>query len=146
MTAKEMFEELGFDSYCDTYTLNYCNDKRDGWINFTFDLRNKTFEWCSDRPLLYIDTKMFKAILEQVKELKWLDDIDSATLNDLGYDKTDLSTLIYYQKVDGTVLKSIRFIHSSKTFACEVDLRHMTIEPKLFKAIYKQYEELGWLE
>lgn len=145
-TAKELFKELGFYSYYKADILDYCNDKRDRWIDFEFDLRNKTLKWYSDWPLLYIDTEMFKAILEQVKELKWLDDIDSVILNDLGYERTDLDTLIYYQKIDGNVLKSIRFIHPSKTFACEADLKPMTIEPKLFKAIYKHCEELGWFE
>lgn len=146
MNAEDMFFDLGFDMYCDTVTLNYCNDERDDWINFTFNLWDKTLEWYSDNKPLYINIEMFKAILKQMEELKWLEKIEDVTLLDLGYEGLVLSTFTHYQKMNGEKIVSVDFISQSKTFTCEEDMKPLVIDPKLFKTILNEVKNMGWLE
>lgn len=146
MNAEDTFFEMGYEMYHDPTTLNYCNDERDGWTNFTFDLWNKVLEWYSDNKPLYVNIEMFKAVLKQFEELKWLEGIEEVTLTDLGYERVDLSTFIHYQKMNGEKIISIDFVPRSKTFTCEEDMKPLVIDPKLFKAILNEVKSLGWLK
>ena len=146
MKAKDIFLEMGYEMYHNPTTIDYCNDERDNWICITFDLYHKTLDWYSDYKPLYINIEIFKAILKQMEELKWLENIEEVTLSDLGYERVDLSTFIHYQKMNGEKIISIDFIPHSKTFTCEEDMKPLVIDPKSFKAILNEIKSMGWLE
>lgn len=145
MKAKDIFLEMGYEMYCNSATIDYCNDERDDWICITFDLHHKTLDWYSDNKPLYINIEMFKAMLKQMEELKWLENVEEITLLDLGYEK-DLSEFAHYQKMNGEKIDSIDFIPHSRTFTCEEDMKPLIIDPKLFKAILNEIKSMGWLE
>lgn len=76
MTAKEMFEELGYKKYEDGCTLSYENNdyivrfwKKSKRIELFGD---KYFEGDLENHLYYVyDFRMFIAINKQVEELGW---------------------------------------------------------------------------
>lgn len=144
MKAEDMFLDLGYDMYRDPYTLECWNDKRDDWICISFNLWDKILVWGSGESTLYIDMETFRAILEQMKELKWLEGVEDATLSSLGYERVDLNTFVHYQRIDNDKMEVIDFIPHSRTFTCEKDLKPMVLNPKLFKAILNEIKELGW--
>lgn len=74
MTAKEMFEELGYE-LDSTYEIDghlfYCKDYR----KIDFDLKRKDFyKYTSGGFRSPIDMDLLKAIHQQCKELGWLDE------------------------------------------------------------------------
>ena len=79
-TAKEMFEELGYEEYFNNDNM-ICYKKKD-FISDTYEIEfNKKAkiiisDWYTDSPFtpvkaLPIDMKELKAINQQVKELGW---------------------------------------------------------------------------
>lgn len=145
MNAEEIFLKMGYEMYRNPTTIDYCNDERDDWICITFDLHNKTLDWHSDNKPLYINIEMFKAMLKQMEELKWIENVEEVTLLDLGYER-NLSEFAHYQKMNSEKIDSIEFIPHSKTFACEEERKPLIIDPKLFKAILNEVKSMGWLE
>ena len=89
---------------------------------------------------------MFKAMLKQMEELRWLENVEEVTLSDLGYKRVDLSTFIHYQKKNDEKIDSIEFIPYSKTFICEEERKPLIIDPRLFKTILNEVKSMGWLE
>lgn len=144
MNAEEIFFKMGYEMYRNPTTIDYCNDERDNWICITFDLYHKTLDWYSDIKPLYINIEMFKAMLKQMEELKWIEDVEKVTLSDLGYEK-DLSEFACYQKMNGEKIDSIDFIPHSRTFTCEEERKSLIIDPKLFKAVLNEVKSMGWL-
>lgn len=70
MNAREMFEQLGFEQIAPKYThglIAYFN-KHHGRVEFHFEF--KTFYIES----ICVDMELFKAIHQQLKELRWLDE------------------------------------------------------------------------
>ena len=74
MSAKEMFEELGYEidsTYEIERHLYYCKD----YTKIDFDLnRNDFYKYNSGGFRSPIDMKLLKAINQQCKELGWLDE------------------------------------------------------------------------
>lgn len=76
MTAKEMFEKLGYvktyhDEYEIVYSLYIGNEKV---AEIEFDLSVQTFYCSYDKIIMEVSMNVLKAINQQVKELGWLDD------------------------------------------------------------------------
>lgn len=67
MTAKEMFEELGFEEDFHIAYIKFYNIKKDLYIWFQKDARTVEANFDITMPLL-------KAINQQCKELGWLND------------------------------------------------------------------------
>lgn len=66
MTAKEMFEELGYEAESDDEIIHYKNDLDN--VMFYIDHEEYT------NDVFYVDSKLHKAITQQMSELGWLDD------------------------------------------------------------------------
>lgn len=65
MTAKEMFEELGYEyEQNDKNQICICNLDRDEWLWFYLD--RKTFEYNEE-----VYSELHKAINKQIEELGW---------------------------------------------------------------------------
>lgn len=80
MTAKEMFEELGFKLYIDnviekSYRIkhdeNFSGNDPFNWDYVSFDLKDKTYK--VDSMIDGIDIKLHKAIHKQCDELGWIE-------------------------------------------------------------------------
>lgn len=70
MTAKEMFEKLGYERITlneDLYLINYFIDELDDYISFVNSKRIYI-------PDMSLSMDMLKAINQQCKELGWLDE------------------------------------------------------------------------
>jgi hypothetical protein len=75
MSAKEMFEELGFTKSEDNYFISYTNDKV---LNYTF-IFSKEYECVEvfssvEGKIHYftrLSKKLLKAINKQMEELRW---------------------------------------------------------------------------
>ena len=75
MTAKEMFEELGYTMSSNDWSIDYwANSKKSFFIykRICFDLVNKEFIAESDYDAMHIDMPTFKAIQKQLEELGWI--------------------------------------------------------------------------
>ena len=81
MTAKEMFEELGFElntdnefvrSYRIKHDENFSGEDPFNWDYINFYIKDKTYN--VDIMIGDVDIKLHKAIHQQLKELGWLDD------------------------------------------------------------------------
>lgn len=77
MTARKMFEELGFN-YCEDndyvqYTI--INRKKDKlwYVEVCFDKRNKRYWADADFSTLKISSALLKAIIKQCEELGWFE-------------------------------------------------------------------------
>lgn len=140
MKAKDIFLKMGYEMHRNSATIDYCNDERDDWVCFTFDLHHKTLDWYSDNKPLHVNIEMFKAMLKQMEELKWIENTEEVTLSDLGYEK-DLSEFAHFKKVNGEKIDSIEFIPYSKTFICEEERKPLIIDPRLFKAILNEVKK-----
>lgn len=66
MTAKEMFEELGYEAESDDDIIHYKNDLDN--VMFYIDHEEYT------NDVFCVDSKLHKAITQQMSELGWLDD------------------------------------------------------------------------
>ena len=82
MTAKKMFEELGYEQgKCDAYIWYYKKEEDNGILyRYSILFKNKWFsadqnstDHYEDGGML-IDIPTFKAIHKQLEELGWLDD------------------------------------------------------------------------
>ena len=77
MTAREMFEDLGFEYQEDNYYISY-NKKTYSYMGLDFDnniyfnKKDKYYKAYSDYSLLEIDMLTTQAIIKQCEELGWL--------------------------------------------------------------------------
>ena len=80
MKAKEMFEKLGYEDFCETY--NYIKEYKDGRkIFIDFDTKRKKISkgrcgfaiYKMDSRDIEITMRELRAINQQVKELGWED-------------------------------------------------------------------------
>lgn len=73
MTAKEMFEELGYE-YCKYYNrdkiIQYYNEKED--VQFLFWIAEQEFSVSEYGELKNITVDEFKDIQKQIEELGWI--------------------------------------------------------------------------
>ena len=77
MTAKEMFEELGYEQTITQYYIKYYseeNSKYSCWTKIVFNLDEETIYADDTYEGMNIDMQTFKAIHQQLKELGWLDE------------------------------------------------------------------------
>ena len=77
MTAREMFEELGYVfEINDNFIEYYKNSKRSFFVykHVCFDLVGKSYSASCNYENMEIDMPTFKAIYKQLEELGWLDD------------------------------------------------------------------------
>ena len=81
MTAKEMFEKLGFELHDNKEYINYVRlSKRIEWISF--DKQNKTVDPSIMHSVSGTDVSLskelsmeeLKAIIQHCRELRWLDE------------------------------------------------------------------------
>ena len=78
MTARKMFEKLGFN-YCEDndyiqYTIiSTANNKQLGYIEVCFDKSNKRYWADADFGTLEIGLGLLKAIIKQCEELGWFE-------------------------------------------------------------------------
>lgn len=70
MTAKEMFEALGFKIYEEKQHIQYERNREDdiAIISFIIEIKNVYIN------LRYLSSDLLKAINQQCKELGWLDE------------------------------------------------------------------------
>ena len=74
-TAKEMFEELGYEQTKNHYSIEYYKEKIEwGWKRVYFWIDEKTFYADENYESMNIDVQTYKAIHQQMKELGWLDE------------------------------------------------------------------------
>lgn len=81
MTAKEMFEALGYkqfigdkEHYGVSEFVQYNNYNRSRWIRFDFYDKTINCSMYDEAEAMNITTNELKAINQQCKELGWLDD------------------------------------------------------------------------
>lgn len=76
MTAKEMFEKLGYEKTChDEREIIYSIYSDNVFIaEIEFDLQNQTFYCACLDEALEVGMKTLKAINQQCRELGWLDE------------------------------------------------------------------------
>ena len=72
MSAKEMFEEIGYEYMedCNACLFRYVNKNENPYVYIYFYVY-KTIELCADYDLSY---RVYQAINKQVEELGWLGD------------------------------------------------------------------------
>lgn len=74
MTAKEMFEQLGYEY--DTYgeDIIFTKDFKYAVVELYFDMYSKTLSILSNKDITFeFNIKELKAINKQIEELGWLD-------------------------------------------------------------------------
>ena len=77
MSAKEMFEQLGYEQTITQYSIKYYseeNSKYSCWKKIVFNLDEETFFADDTYGSMNIDIQTFKVIHQQLKELGWLDE------------------------------------------------------------------------
>ena len=77
MTAKELFEELGYSYYDYKYMDEYYQRislEEDKWKSIEFLKSDKILRLSDDYNFIDIDIKTLSAIYQKVKELGWLDE------------------------------------------------------------------------
>lgn len=73
MSAKEMFEELGYNQRTEEfkndkiYAITFANYSKGNWIKIT----KETIEIVTNRRSGYLSTSMLPAINKQIEELGW---------------------------------------------------------------------------
>lgn len=73
MSAKEMFEQLGFECDCSQYMIIYEEEKNENY--FAFLLRKKEIESvCKFDFYKKHEKEINEAIHQQLKELHWIED------------------------------------------------------------------------
>lgn len=73
MTARQMFEETGYEVGFDYYgRFLYAIAKGTKQINITFDLKNKEYTVRINRYATNVNAELHKLITYQLKELGWL--------------------------------------------------------------------------
>ena len=90
MTAREMFEKLGYTRNLDSKKLIYAKELKGmfRYFEITFDLTEKEVELYDDHEAYTINNALLKAIQQQLKELGWLEEETCTNLSD--YNSTDL--------------------------------------------------------
>nr|DAG47707.1 MAG TPA: Thaumarchaeal output domain 1 [Caudoviricetes sp.] len=90
MTAREMFEKLGYTRNLDSKKLIYAKELKGmfRYLEITFDLTEKEVELYDDHEAYTINNALLKAIQQQLKELGWLEEETCTNLSD--YNSTDL--------------------------------------------------------
>ena len=78
-TAKEMFEELGYEYEIDEEFIECEKNEVQfeifrKWLKIVFVLSGKYFYCDEDYESMAVDVPTFKAIQQQLKELGWLDE------------------------------------------------------------------------
>lgn len=68
MTAKEMFEELGYEYERNEYSIN-C-ETGSGGVHFNLEYKHYTIE--DSVSILKLDIDLHKAITKQMQELGWI--------------------------------------------------------------------------
>lgn len=76
MTAREMFEKLGYKRNLDSKKLIYAKELKGmfHYLEITFDLTEKEVELYDDYEYYTINKALLKAIQQQLKELGWLEE------------------------------------------------------------------------
>ncbi len=76
MTAREMFEKLGYTRNLSSGKLIYTKVLKGmyRYIEITFDLTKKEIELYDDHEAITINKALLKAIQQQLKELGWLEE------------------------------------------------------------------------
>lgn len=77
MTAKKMFEELGYEYYDYKFTDEYYQRislEEDKWKSIEFVKPDKILRLSDDYNFIDVDLKTLSAIYKQLEELGWLDD------------------------------------------------------------------------
>ena len=75
MTAKEMFEELGYDYFNNGLRITYQNYEISECKLIEFDLKKKNMMLADDsEEVVELSLKEIKAINKQVEELNWNND------------------------------------------------------------------------
>ena len=74
MTAREMFEELGYKCVVDLHTIRYFKKRDDNahHLGIIFNLKYASFCAYDAWNTMDIDMPTFKAITKQLEELGWL--------------------------------------------------------------------------
>lgn len=89
MTAREMFEKLGYTRNLDSKKLIYAKELKGmfRYFEITFDLTEKEVELYDDHEAYTINNALLKAIQQQLKELGWLE--EETCTNGSDYDSTE---------------------------------------------------------
>lgn len=89
MTAREMFEKLGYTRNLDSKKLIYAKELKGmfRYLEITFDLTEKEVELYDDHEAYTINNALLKAIQQQLKELGWLE--EETCTNGSDYDSTE---------------------------------------------------------
>lgn len=89
MTAREMFEKLGYTRNLDSKKIIYAKELKGmfRYLEITFDLTEKEVELYDDHEAYTINNALLKAIQQQLKELGWLE--EETCTNESEYDSTD---------------------------------------------------------
>lgn len=76
MTAREMFEKLGYKRNLDSKKLIYAKELKGmfHYLEITFDLTEKEVELYDDYEDYTINKALLKGIQQQLKELGWLEE------------------------------------------------------------------------
>ena len=77
MSAKEMFEELGYEQTINQYCIKYYSEENSEysyWTKIVFNLEEETIYADYTYGSMNIDMQTFKAIHQQLLELGWLDE------------------------------------------------------------------------
>lgn len=73
MTAREMFEELGYMCFDNGSSVLYVNDSEKGYRSIKFNCREFTFDAVANyNEPLSIDLELFDAIQQQMREWRWI--------------------------------------------------------------------------
>lgn len=89
MTARDMFEKLGYTRNLDSKKLIYAKEQKGmfRYLEITFDLTEKEVELYDDHEAYTINKALLKAIQQQLKELGWLE--EETCTNGSNYDSTE---------------------------------------------------------
>lgn len=89
MTAREMFEKLGYTRNLDSKKLIYAKELKGmfRYLEITFDLTEKEVELYDYHEAYTINNTLLKAIQQQLKELGWLE--EETCTNGSDYDSTE---------------------------------------------------------
>lgn len=76
MTAREMFEKLGYTRNLDSKKIIYAKELKGmfRYVEITFNLTEKEVELYDDYEAYTINKALLKAIQQQLKELHWLEE------------------------------------------------------------------------
>lgn len=89
MTAREMFEKLGYTRNLDSKKIIYAKELKGmfRYVEITFNLTEKEVELYDDYEAYTINKALLKAIQQQLKELGWLE--EETCTNGSTYDSTE---------------------------------------------------------